>query len=186
MTRETAPDIRLDTVTAPELAPFEALYLAAFPESERKPFALLQTRAAEGKAELLSIRCLDRFAGLVITLLDGKYALVDYLAVSPDFRNHGIGAVVLNLIRSRYPDRLVFLEIEEPKTEMQERRRRFYMRNGILPTGLAVELFGEDMLILSDGGAPVPYDEYEALLYHTAGAYTRGKVKCRGFTPPQA
>ena len=113
MTRETAPDIRLDTVTAPELAPFEALYLAAFPESERKPFALLQTRAAEGKAELLSIRCRDRFAGLVITLLDGKYALVDYLAVSPDFRNHGIGAVVLDLIRSRYPDRLVFLEIDD-------------------------------------------------------------------------
>lgn len=184
MTQKITPDIRLDIVTEDELAAYEALYRAAFPSSERKPFALLKTRAAEGKAEMLSIRFEGAFAGLAITLLHGRYVLVDYLAVSPDFRNHGIGAGVLGLIRARYPGRLIFLEIEDPKTELQERRRNFYIRNGILPTGLAVELFGVALLILSDGGQEVPYEDYAALLLYAAGPYTQGNVKFRGFTPP--
>lgn len=181
---ENKPELRLDHMRETELPAYRALYLEAFPESERKPFFLLQTRAAEGRAELLSIRFEGAFAGLAVTLLYRDYVLVDYLAVSPDYRNHGIGARVLDLIRDRYAGRLIFLEIEEPRTELQERRRNFYIRNGILPTGLAVELFGEDMLILSDGGRDVPYDDYAALLLYAAGPHTNGKVKFRGFTPP--
>ena len=182
MNCEKMPEIRLEPMQASELLSYQALYLEAFPESERKPFSLLQSRAKEGKAELLSIRFADAFAGLVITLLYQNYVLVDYFAVSSDYRNHGIGANVLSLIRARYAGKLLFLEIEEPKTALQERRRNFYIRNGILPTGLAVELFGEDMLILSDGGRDVPFDDYAALLLYAAGPYTKGKVKFRSFT----
>lgn len=174
--------IQLDVMQEAELSAYQSLYLDAFPADERKPFSLLQTRAAEGRAELLSIHYEGAFAGLVITLLYQNYVLVDYFAVSPDYRNHGIGACVLDLIRARYDGRLIFLEIEDPKTELQERRRGFYIRNGILPTGLAVELFGVDMLILSDGGRPVPFEDYTALLLHAAGPYTQGKVKFRSFT----
>ena len=183
MSQDKTPDIRLEPVAEIELSAYEALYCDAFPASERKPFALLKTRAAEGTAELLSIRFDGIFAGLAVTLLDGPYVLIDYLAVSPAFRNHGIGASGLGLLRARYPDRLLFLEIEEPETEIQERRRNFYIRNGILPTGLAVKLFGVDMLILSDGGRNVPFDDYAALLLHTVGPYTVGNVTFRSFTP---
>lgn len=181
---ENKPEVRLDSIQETELPDYRALYLEAFPESERKPFSLLQARAGEGKAELLSIRFEGAFAGLVITLLYQDYVLIDYLAVSTGYRNHGIGARVLDLIRERYAGRLIFLEIEEPRTEIQERRRNFYIRNNILPTGLAVELFGEDMLILSDGGRNVPFDDYAALLLYAVGPYTKGKVKFRGFMPP--
>ena len=184
MAQNQTPDIRLEPVLTEELPAYEALYLEAFPASERKPFSLLQTRAQEGKAELLSIRFDGAFAGLAVTLLHGPYVLVDYLAVAPEFRNHGIGAVVLDLLRARYPQRILFLEIEEPETELQARRRNFYIRNGILPTGLAITLFGVPMLILSDGGQNVPYDDYIALLLYAAGPYTKGHVAFRGFTPP--
>ena len=185
MNCEKTPELRLEPMQETELAAYRALYLDAFPSDERKPFSLLQTRAAEGKAELLSIHYGDGFAGLVVTLLYQNYVLVDYFAVSPDYRNHGIGAKALDLIRARYAGRLIFLEIEDPQTELQERRRGFYIRNGILPTGLAVELFGVDMLILSDGGKPVPFEDYTALLLHAAGPYTQGKVKFRSFTPAE-
>ncbi len=117
MAQNQTPDIRLEPVLTEELPAYEALYLEAFPASERKPFSLLQTRAQEGKAELLSIRFDGAFAGLAVTLLHGPYVLVDYLAVAPDFRNHGIGAVALNLLRARYPRcrRILFRKLRNRK-----------------------------------------------------------------------
>ena len=43
---ENKPELRLDHMRETELPAYRALYLEAFPESERKPFFLLQTRAA--------------------------------------------------------------------------------------------------------------------------------------------
>lgn len=164
-------------VTEPaEYAAFEALYQISFPDDERKPFALMCRRAEEGKAELLSLRRDGQFVGLLFTLPHGDYVLLDYLAVDPACRNGGLGAEALRLVRARYPDKLLFLEVEEPDTEMARRRMAFYGRNGLLPTGLHIELFTVDMQILSDGGRKIPFACYLDHLCTTMGEYSREHV----------
>lgn len=168
--------ITLDRTLKEELSAFEALYQISFPDDERKPFSLMCRRAEEGKAELLSLRRDGAFVGLLFTLPLGKYVLLDYLAVDPVCRNCGLGAEALRLVRERYPDKLLFLEVEEPDSEMPRRRMAFYGRNGLLPTGLHIELFTVDMQLLSDGGVPIPFAEYLDHLCATMGEYSREHV----------
>ena len=88
-------------------------------------------------------------------------------AVCPSRRGRNIGTTTLSLIRKRYPDRRLILEIEDPDVpcdnrEERLRRRAFYLRNGMEIMPFRVDLFGVEMLILTAGGA-VSFNEYHAL-----------------------
>ncbi len=54
---------------------------------------------------------------------------VEHLAVSSDFRNGGLGALILQELR-RISSKPLCLEVELPETEMSRRRIGFYERNG--------------------------------------------------------
>ena len=69
----------------------ENLYMRAFPKSERKPFELMVEKQAEGTMELLSIEDENVFLGLAIFAHDKDIALLDYFAISDEFRGQGIG-----------------------------------------------------------------------------------------------
>ena len=53
---------------------------------------------------------------------------IEHFAVSPRFRNHGLGAVMLQELLSSTPKQ-VCLEVELPQTEIAARRIAFYERN---------------------------------------------------------
>ena len=153
--------------TKEQLADIEALYLAAFPREERKPFSLMQKKCEEGSMEMLAIEEDGRFLGLAIMILHGEIALLDYLAVSPDCRGEGVGTKTLAALKERYPDRHLLIEIEDPNepadnTAERVRRRAFYLRNGMTPMPYKIWLFGIKMLVLTDG-APIPFDRYHAI-----------------------
>ncbi|MBQ8174710.1 MAG: GNAT family N-acetyltransferase [Clostridia bacterium] len=153
--------------TKEQLASVEALYLVAFPPSERKPFSLIQKKVGEGSMEILSMEENGRFLGLAIMILHGDIALLDYLAVAPECRGGGIGTKTLAALRARYPDRHLLLEIEDPDEPSDNRaerlrRREFYTRNGMTPMPYKIWLFGIKMLVLTDGAA-IPFDRYHAI-----------------------
>ena len=86
-----------------------------------------------------------------------EYALINYLAIFPQFREKGYGSGFLKILLERYGSRIIFLETEDPKAlkrpervEIAERRIRFYQRAGfhIVPTSRA-RIFGFDMLIMA-------------------------------------
>ena len=58
-----------------------------------------------------------------------EFMFIEHLAVSPDSRNGGIGAAVLNALRN-ISDKQVCLEVELPDNELARRRIGFYSRNG--------------------------------------------------------
>ena len=113
------------------------LYIRAFPESERKPFDLMEKNADNGSMEILSLEKEDEeFLGLVITILYEDKVLIDYFAVDESKRNGGIGGKALKLISDRYKDRKIFLEIETPDENAENNaqrlsRKAFYLRNGM-------------------------------------------------------
>lgn len=85
------------------------LYIRAFPESERKPFDLMEKNADNGSMEILSLENEDgEFLGLVITILYEDKVLIDYFAVDESKRNGGIGGKALKLISDRYKDSKIF------------------------------------------------------------------------------
>ncbi len=144
------------------------LYIRAFPESERKPFDLMEKNADNGSMEILSLEKEDgEFLGLVITILYEDKVLIDYFAVDESKRNGGIGGKALKLISDRYKDSKIFLEIETPDEKAENNaqrvsRKAFYLRNGMKESGIHADIYDTDMeLLIFDN--PVTFDEYVAV-----------------------
>lgn len=130
------------------------LYQKAFPESERKPFSVIERKAAMGSMEILVIKEEGKRIGLAITALEEDLVLLDYFAIAERNRGQGAGTEALQLLKALYSDRQFFLEIEElddaaPNQAERLRRKAFYLRNGMLETGIHIELFGVKMELLA-------------------------------------
>lgn len=164
------------------LEQIRALYEAAFPISEKKPFAMILEKRAQGAVEILSIEDdKKRFRGLIITILYKDMVLVDYFAIDEESRGIGIGSDVLNLFMARYAKKRVFLEIESTASELVEdydikiRRKAFYEKNGLASQGYLVDLFGVELEIMTFH-CNISYEEYHEMLVHVYGNVMRDKV----------
>lgn len=162
------------------LEELKSLYLEAFPKAERKPFSMLLQMEKEGIVEILAVIDEEQtFCGLAIMAFYEDLALLDYFAVSANQRDRGIGSITLGLLKERYKEKRFFLEIEDPAVEASNkeeriRRKAFYLRNGMIPTSLVVDLFGIQMEILTFG-QKIEYQEYHRL-YEQFGKEIADKI----------
>lgn len=129
------------------------LYRFSFPREERKPFSAIVDIHRSDRGDVWYCTVDGRFAGFASTVKGGELVLVDYLAVSPDMRDGGIGSAILGALQKQYPDRHLFLEIESvwedvPDRDARLRRKAFYLRNGFTPMKLMIWLFGVKMEVL--------------------------------------
>ena len=127
-----------------------------FPESELKPWDITVGLRDRGIYEMLEARLDGKMVGYAWILCpDGSSALIDYLAVLPEFRNSGIGGTILRELSIRYNSRGQSLLLESefpeeaPDPAMAVRRLGFYKRSGFMDTGVLVRLFGVKFCILS-------------------------------------
>lgn len=151
----------------------ERLYLSAFPDCERKPFALIREKAVTGAVDVFILEEEGAFVGLAITMKDNDLVLLDYFAVAEDARRHGNGARALKLLYEQYKDRRFFLEIESTKAEadnLEQRRKRkqFYLRNGLQETGLEAIVFDTEMELLCHR-CELAFEEYVGIYEHVYG-----------------
>lgn len=131
-------------------AELKEIYLEAFPERERKPFFLLRRSVKQGTAQLIAA---------VIPYRD--MVMVDYLAVSSRIRSNGTGSRILQEICGRFAGRKIVLLIERlddgaENREQRIARKRFYLKNGFVSSGLFVTGVSGDMEVLTYGGAVSP------------------------------
>lgn len=158
-------------------AAFRALYTSAFPKEERTPFFFLRRMAARGKAELLVILDAGRFAGLAVLFPIGELVLLGYLAMEEAVRSRGLGAAAVEAFRHVHPERNLLVEIERADgvdaADARARRKRFYLRNGFLETGVWIRLNGVAMELLASR-LPVRYEDY-ARIYAEAGGKRMAK-----------
>lgn len=68
-------------------------------------------------------------AGFIAAWEFDDFVFIEHFAVSPEKRNGGLGAKILNEFTDM-TDKRVCLEVEPPKDDMQRRRISFYERNG--------------------------------------------------------
>ena len=120
----------------------------SFPPAELKPLSAIERMWQEGKYKPW---CLfdddDSLIGLGFLWMGRPgWALLDYLCVSPGWRNDGFGSEILRLLLQAEPGTVIFGEAEEPShapdPAMAERRLGFYLRNGLRIAGYDTDVFG--------------------------------------------
>lgn len=158
----------------------EKLYMSAFPKVERKPFQLILQKQKEGTMELLSIEEDHKFLGLAIFAHDKDIALLDYFAISEEIRGQGIGSRAIKALQKIYNGKRFVLEIETTKKpcndhELREKRKEFYLRNGLHTMNFDVNLFGVEMEILSNA-AHLTYEEYLDVYKNACGLKFADKI----------
>lgn len=136
-----------------------------FPPDELKPLSAIERALSQGK--YVCYGAVDEGAILAYAYFVkmGKWALADYYAVEETHRNAGIGSRFLQaLVAGPLRDmECVLLEVEDPEQakdaaerEIRERRRKFYLRNGLRDTGVAAEVWHVPYRILElPLGAPL-------------------------------
>lgn len=129
------------------------LYRISFPKEERKPFRTIYKLYRRGSFDIWMIHKKSAFSALAINAKDGDLVLIDYLAVAPRKQDQGIGSATLALMREYYAGKRIFLEIESvyedtPELALRQRRKQFYLRNGMTPMNIMVKLFGVDMELM--------------------------------------
>ena len=158
------------------------LYHEAFPPNEKKPFWMIRKKFRQGLSDVWVIeeQQTRRFAGLAITMNSENLVLLDYFAISADKRGGGIGGAALRALQEKYKDCRFFLEIESveegAKTQKErERRKKFYLANGMREVGVDVTLFGVDMELLGYQ-CRVDFDEYRGLYHDIYGDWAANNV----------
>ena len=143
-----------------------------FPEDERKPWNVTLDLYGRGIYEMLEARWEGKMVGYAwMVCPEGSSALIDYLAVLPEYRDSGIGSAILRELTLRYRTRGQSLLLESefpeeaPDPDIAVRRLSFYARSGFLDSGVLVRLFGVKFCILSSN-ADLDAKEQMCGIYH--------------------
>lgn len=158
-----------------------ALYQAAFPACERKPFSLILKKQEEGRVDVLALLDEEEFSGLAIMARDQDLILLDYLAIDEEKRGGGAGSWALAALQEYYPGLRMVIEIEStgkdvPDREMRLRRKEFYLRNGMTVLPFCVDCFGTEMEMLSNG-TKVSFEEYWSIYENAFGSKSSAHIR---------
>lgn len=119
----------------------------AFPAAELKPLRAIEEMWRGGWYKPYCLFDGDTILGVCFLWLGHPgWAIIDYLAVTKNARNGGLGAQMLQMIQKVEPDMVLFGEAEAPADApdpaMAERRLGFYARCGLQTAGYDTEIFG--------------------------------------------
>jgi GNAT superfamily N-acetyltransferase len=120
----------------------------SFPPAELKPLRAIESMWGLGQYRPWCLFDDDCLVGEAFLWLGHPgWALLDYLCVSPGWRNDGFGGEMLRLLpQVEAPGTVIFAEseapIHAPSPEMAKRRLGFYARNGCRLAGYDTDIFG--------------------------------------------
>ena len=127
-------------------------YVEAFPEEERKPFSLIKNTYDRGYMKLIKILNNDSLLGFMILnrIKNNGYAVLDYFAILPQYRNKGFGTKALKLLLEKEKNSSgIFIEIEKvglginnEDNLIREKRKKFYEEIGFKKLKFDLLLFG--------------------------------------------
>lgn len=159
-----------------QLKTIKQLYKKAFPFFERKPFFILKSQYKKGFLQLFLAQKEGVFVGFVICIKHNGLCLIDYIAVSPQFRGCGYGGEILKLLKNEYKECIIFLEEEQPSLKAKNSKQRiirkmFYLRHGFCETQVKCKVYGEDMELLAFGG-DIKMQQYKQFMKSTLGVFS--------------
>lgn len=153
-------ELRLPSLEQLEMV-YERDLRVSFPAAELKPLRIIRRMLDDGLYRPWCLFDGEKIIGeCFLWLGEPGWALLDYLCVSPAYRNGGTGALILEKMRERERDTVILGESELPRfapdPAMAERRLGFYARNGARTAGYDTEMFGVPYKTLYWSDEPLP------------------------------
>ncbi|MFR5601736.1 MAG: GNAT family N-acetyltransferase [Lachnospiraceae bacterium] len=150
------------------------IYLEAFPKRERKPYFSLRRSVKKKKAMVMTAVEGDQLLGFTVLIPYEDMVMVDYLAVSSKIRSKGTGSYIMEQVCKHFADKKIVLLIErlDDASDNQDQRiarRRFYLKNGFISSGIFITGAGGDMEIMNYGGM-VSQEDYLKLQKYALGS----------------
>lgn len=144
-----------------------------FPAPEIKPVFMIKSMVERGGYIGIGVYDGDRLAGyaLCVQAPEKNTILLDYLAVFEEYRNKGVGALMLKEMQRIYTDMHgIIIETERPDKAADEddralriRRNGFYKRSGCRQTELLTQVAGVDFgIFYLPTGRQMPDEEVAA------------------------
>lgn len=164
----------IKTLSLPEIRTVYAERMVEdFPKDELKPLSMIERAFERGEYACYGLEAGGELLAYACFVQVGSLALVDYLAVKRDRRDEGVGsrfiAALVDGLLQAYDCAL--LEVDDPdlapdaaELETRNRRLRFYLKNGLVETGVRAKVFGVGfrLLALPVGTLPSPEDTRRA------------------------
>lgn len=126
-------------------------YLEIFPEDERKPLELIQSSYEKQYTKIIEILYKSEMVGFMVInrVKDKGYAVLDYLAILPQYRNSKFGTKALQILLEQEKESSgLFIEVEKvglgKNTEenlLREKRKNFYEKVGFRKLNFDLFLF---------------------------------------------
>lgn len=151
-----------------------------FPPDGIKPLARIERAFARGAYVCYGAMDGGAILAYAFFVVAGKRALFDCFAVAEALRDRGIGSRFIRELMDGPLSQMdcVLLEVDDPdhgqgdeEVSLRNRRLAFYLRNGLMDTGVRAKVYGVDFRILSlPVGHRPPFNEAREIyaeLYHT-------------------
>ncbi len=126
-------------------------YLEIFPEDERKPLELIQLSYEKQYTKIIEILYKNEMVGFMVLnrVKDKGYAVLDYLAILPQYRNSKFGTKALQILLEQEKENSgIFIEIEKvglgkdiEENLLREKRKNFYEKIGFKKLNFDLFLF---------------------------------------------
>jgi len=154
---------------------WKKLYNEAFPPMERKPLAYMKTLTKQKKMVMQAIIEDDSLLGLVVFIQHQHIKILDYFAIVPSYRGCGYGRLALQQILHENQKYTLILEIEKLDDNAsnaleRQKRKQFYLKQGLKETNLYVCLYHVDYELLCNHEGFI-LDVYKEVLYETFGKH---------------
>lgn len=123
--------VELHPLRHDDVARAEELYVASFPEAERRPWPQIYGPEALPEIHMMGIYEGDEFLGILSYWIfdDAGFAYIEHFAVDPTKRSRGIGGKALAALDGVCNGRPVTVEVEPPtESDAARRRLEFYER----------------------------------------------------------
>lgn len=112
------------------------------------------------------------FIGLIYLVSYQNLVFIFYFAIDPKLQSHGYGSKVLDIIKKRFSDKILLLNIEEVDDfdldSDARRRKEFYIKNGFIPMDFKTIEYGVRYEMLTYNGA-IAYENYKDLMINYLG-----------------
>lgn len=152
------------------------LYKTAFPADERAPMWFMALRSERENVDFWGLYADGKWVGLAYVISEGKASYLFYLALSEELRGKGLGSKAMESLKKHYAGQRLFLALEQLDESAdnyaeRQKRRQFYLKNGLKPLPLTIR----EATVIYDvmGTGSVRPEEYESMMKKYLGAASR-------------
>ena len=149
--------MRLERLTNAQVEKlYEERMTEDFPPNEIDPLPVILNAMEQGNYECFGLMDGGEIAGYAFLIKHGEDYLIDYLAINPDWRNHGLwGELVQRVGEYLSHAKSIIGEVENPEfaenaedKAIRTNRLEFYLKRGFRDTGVRATYFEARFMVL--------------------------------------